>query len=143
MKKILIFLFGILLTSCIVLKEIPSSKISYEIDLQKFSDKGFLITPEKYNGEYLLISIYTLYYFPSAHIISVKSKTGSSQQIWNIDKINLTTIFEEIYETTIKKNGDAFVNFTTKEIVKSYNKIDKPVNINGIEITGYMIKRKN
>jgi len=143
MKKLLLLLiFGIFLVSCASLKEIQSEKISYGIDLSRFSDKSFLITPEKYNGQYLLISIYTLDYFPAAHLITTKGKNGGSDKTsWVVEKINFDELFNEIYDSTLDKKGNAFINFKIEDIQKYYSKIEAPVTITGIRITGWMIKR--
>jgi len=143
MKKSLLFLiFSIFLVSCASLKEIQPEKISYGIDLSRFSDKSFLITPEKYNGQYLLISIYTLDCFPAAHLVTTPGKyEGSSKSSWVIEKINFDELFNEIYDNTLDKKGNAFVNFKIEDIQKNYSKIDVRITIHGVRITGWMIKR--
>lgn len=149
MKKLLLCFLTFLMISCVSLKEILPEKNIYSINLARFADKSFLITPENYNGDYLLISIYTMDVFPGAKYIKTTTTSAFSKNSkWIENFIDYNKLFDSIYDTAILINGNAFINFKLKDIEKTYNKIgtqtvNNPAKINGKRISGWIIKRQD
>jgi hypothetical protein len=168
MKKLFTLLFFVsLLASCAVQQKFaysPKSVTINNLDLRKYTDKGFLFTPDKYLGEYSTIGI-----------ISYVSKAGAKQTFGQINnpyyKINKnnyqtpefvmgTSWVEEpvytsdgidsIYNYCSKLGADAVeelnITYTVKEFVgfpstTSYG--ERTTYIMEITITGVAIKRKH
>jgi hypothetical protein len=81
--KLTMFTIGfVFLTSCVTLKHIPSKSLMYGIDFKKYSEKEFLFTPEKYQGEYLTVGIIEYVLYPEANYLK-ESKTGITKWVVN------------------------------------------------------------
>lgn len=163
MKKIL-FLFSIfLLISCAVKQQlayIPKSVIINNLDFRKYTQRGFLFTPDKYLGEYSTVGM-----------ISYVSKAGATQKFeqmpnpyynkkygnaefvmgtsWTIDPIYTDVGIDSIYNYCSKLGADALV-----ELIITYNEKEfigfpsttfygeKSIMLPEITIFGVAIKRK-
>ena len=136
------------------LGSINEVKNFYAIDFTKYSANGFLITPEKYQGEYNSIGIIRYEVYPSAVYKTVSTMenpawtpTGIEPRVlqikeWDIKKNTLQDVLDGMYEECKKMGADALVNFDVKNEMVPYTGISNPVQINGNIITGFAIKRK-
>lgn len=158
MKLAIIFIGCCLigLSSCAELKEL--SKIDayesvYEIDFSPFTQKDFLITPEKYLGEYESIGLIDYTIMPEANYVTVGIKknvnysggVGSSvveDKKWVSNKVDARQALDSIYIVCLEMGADALVNFKISTQEDNYQLIKNPIKINGITITGFAIKRK-
>lgn len=70
MKKLILFVLVLmpLFHSCTTLEiaKFPREEVLYGIDFTKYSKTGFLITPEKYSGNYESIGLVEFVYMPEA-----------------------------------------------------------------------------
>jgi hypothetical protein len=156
MKKITtIILLVLICFSCSVeLKNINSYSILTKIDFRKYSDAGFLITPEKYIGEYKSIGIIDFVNMPGATYklpINV-DKNGkpivqefghAPGKQWQIDEMNMNDALEKLYQQCIALGADAIINFKLEPNSVYHGGVSNPVTIEGVRITGFAIKRLN
>jgi hypothetical protein len=162
MKKLLYLLLAFLLTSCAVTqKELKELKIIspyeylYGIDFAPFTQKGFLITPEKYNGNYESIGMIDFTAYPGAQYIKTGVKLnpywsqGSSEPKvietyeWKIDSIEFKAVLNKVYNICVEMKADALVNFKNEITLDTHEGIKNPITIAGYRITGFAIKRKD
>jgi hypothetical protein len=161
MKKLIYLLLVIFATSCATgLKELnelkvifPSEKL-YGIDFTPFTKKNFLITPEKYTGNYESIGIINFTAKPGAKYIKLGFKanpdyTEQNNQLkylesfdWKVDSIIFSDVLNKVYKICTDMGADALVNFKNDIIYDSHSDISNPVTIMGYEISGFAIKRK-
>jgi len=128
----------------------------YGIDFTPFTQKGFLITPEKYEG-----------FYESVGIIDFTAKPGAQYKLtgeiknpeyfpgmqdhspfiehyeWVVDSISFKDVLTKVYDICTQMGADALVNFHNELISDNYSGIKNPTAITGYRITGFAIKRKN
>jgi hypothetical protein len=159
MKKIAVFILALLVvTSCSVqmqeLKKIEGYSILNKIDFRKYSDKGFLITPEKYSGEYHAIGMIDFIKMPGAVYVKrtkldennkpVAPEFGHPAEVektWVPDNINIDAVLEDLYKQCVALGADAIINFNVEPNSVLHGGIQNPVTIEGVRITGFAIKR--
>lgn len=139
MKNYLILLAFILLAGCASTK--PSDEIIYTtgFDFSKYTEQGFLITPESYLGEYQSIGLISVTLWPA--VIEEKSVTKEgrpSGSSWHIGELNVTKAIDEIYEQADNMGADAIINFSINSIERNNGILKVP----GAEISGFAIKRE-
>jgi hypothetical protein len=158
MKKSILFIIVVALSSCATspFNRINPTEIVYGIDFSPFTQKGFLITPEKYAGSYESIGLINYEAFPGANYKevekSIENYYGSKKPVifkenkWVVDSISLQDVLTKVYNICVEMGADALVNFDYEIIPTSYGSvpraIDNPLTIYGIHISGYAIKRK-
>ena len=158
MKKLILLLLIIILPGCLTeLKVIYPVELLFGIDFTPYTQKGFLITPEKYSDPYESIGIidYTVMpgavYELSGREINPYYKEGSQQTQphtvekyeWIIDTVSFDEVLNQVYTICIDMGADALVNFKNERIELPYAGIKNPITITGYRITGYAIKRKD
>ena len=157
-KFIFLFLISLAFYSCgptlIELQSIYGSKDFYSIDFTKYSKLGFLITPEKYIGEYESIGIVRYEVYPGATYQLISNKpnpkygTNANEPMmitvraWDIKKISMQEVIDGMYDQCRQMGADALINFDVKYESIPYSGISNPVTINGYTISGFAIKRK-
>jgi hypothetical protein len=135
MKKLLILL--LLFPSCMTLDHIPAESIYYGLDFRKYAEADFLITPEMYQGDYMTMGMVSYELYPEAHYVQApdpKWITGIVLPKWAVDSM---------YNFCKSMGADALVNFRAEFVTKPYYNIANPINLSGVKISGYAIKRGN
>ena len=160
MKKLTLLLaIGLALNSCTTLEElsyIPREEKLFGIDFTKYTTQDFLITPEKYLGNYESIGLITYEYLPAAEYKNIgfkinpfydptnqNSKRTVPDTKWVFEDVKIEQVMDSVYKISKNMGADALVNFEIK--VKS-----DPVGANaknpttrfGYTISGFAIKRK-
>jgi hypothetical protein len=154
MQKLFIIISILFFISCapsLKQKRIPEIMMIMEIDFTKYSEKGFLFTPNSYQGDYNSKGLITLTYYPDAELITtvktMKNNVGEvstyKESYWNTNSINSNTLLDSIYSICLEMGADAF---TQLEILNSppihhASLTTNPVSISGKIINGYAIKR--
>jgi len=159
MKRIAVFALAlVIMTSCTVqMKEITKIQgytIMNKIDFRKYSDKGFLITPEKYSGEYHAVGMIDFIKMPAAVYVKrtrlddnnkpVTPEFGHPAEIdknWVPENINMDAVLEDLYKQCVALGADAIINFNLEPNSVLHAGITNPVTIEGVRITGFAIKR--
>jgi hypothetical protein len=153
MKNILyIFILAVLLSSCKVteITYLSKKEIISGVDFRKYTEKGFLITPEKYSGDYESIGIIDYLIMPEAKLEKKEIENSSANQWqdqgsirnWKVDEVNIQNALEGIYNQCIKMGADALVNFKAEIENEDYSYTVPPVTLKGFRVTGFAIKRK-
>ena len=147
MKKIM-FLLLIFLTGCgVTIYNINPINEYFGIDFSKYSEMGFLITPEKYIGEYESIGMIEYKLIPGAKY-SVTKKAYQQTPLkygWLIDEIEFSQAVDSIYFMAKSMGANTIMNFDfnieTNEKYSNPMKYMNPITIYGYRITGFAIKR--
>jgi len=154
MKKLLYLslIFAFFTYSCKTLETttIPKKEILSGINFTKYTQSGFLITPEKYNREYESIGLIDFLYMPKAELQRKEDIAGYQQNdnyievgySWVIDPINIQDALDKIYTRCLDMGANALVNFNATVEVDQYPLVEYPVTIKGYRITGFAIKTK-
>lgn len=156
MKKTILFsaIIIFLLSACettSVLPKIPRKELLTGIDFSKYTKNGFLITPEKYNGNYESIGLITFVFMPEA---TPKTNTIENNYSWkegadlvtgyswDIEKVNIQDAIDAMYKRCTEMGANALVNFNASEEIAEYIFAKAPLKIKGYRITGFAIKIK-
>lgn len=160
MKRIAVFALAlVIMASCTFqMKEITKIQgytIMNKIDFRKYSDKGFLITPEKYSGEYHAVGMIDFIKMPGAVYVKrtrlddnnkpVTPEFGHPAEIdknWVPENINMDAVLEDLYKQCVALGADAIINFNLETNSVLHGGITNPVTIEGVRITGFAIKRE-
>jgi len=163
-SKVLIFVYIVFqLSSCMQnkLSYIPKVEIVQIIDLTKYSEEGFLITPETLSGKYESVGPLYCKILPAAirkEFVSnyipteLEKKRGITAEsvntnavtsaVWVKDEISVDSALQIAYETAISLGGNAIMEFSIFSVVEEYLVNDfETVRIHGYEIRGFVIKR--
>ena len=155
MKYLTFFLLMVFTTSCLVeLKTIYPKETIYGIDFTPYTSKGFLFTPEKYDGQYESIGMITYTTMPGAKYLRSGAKPnpyyrpgGSEPGVisvyeWVVDSMKFSDALRNVYDICVSMGADAMINFQNEVIRDEYTNIKNPVVILGYSISGFAIKRK-
>ena len=123
---------------------------SQGIDFTEYSEKGFLITPEKYLSDYESVGLLSFSISAEAKLENllipgmIEGHAHFQRYEWKIEKINYKDVLEFAYKTSIEMGGDAITNFDIDiDFVHFNNSEGYPdVDIPWFNITGFVIKRK-
>jgi len=113
-------------------------------DFSKYTDQGFLITPEKYSGKYQSIGMISVTQWPAVrkqerHIQSSSNKRGYRVvEDYYPEKINVKKTIDKIYKVAKNMGADAITNFN----VTPTSRKNGTLVVQGVEISGFAIKRK-
>ena len=147
MKKLLLlimlFTFGCVSKTSYV----PEIYMVLGYDFTKYTEKGFLFTPNKYQGNYESIGMITLIYYPEANLVKTtkKSETGTSSVSydWKVNNLNSSLLLDSLYSLSSSMGADAFTEFSitdTKEMSYGVGSVS-PISIKGTTISGFAIRR--
>lgn len=140
------------------LASVPRQERLFGIDFSKYSNQGFFITPEKYNGEYESVGLLSYEYLPSGEYLTggmsdVRNSSYNPNdknssyflpvKYWHFEKINVEQVMDSVFKICKNMGADALVNF---EIMEKSDDIGanslNPSTRFGYTITGFAIKRK-
>lgn len=116
-------------------------------DFTEYTNKGFLFTPEKYNGEYESIGLIEVEIYPGIEKIKDKAQLNSgdtwrSSASYKLYKYSQTItpyeVLDSLYNISYKMGADAVINL---EILRSEIQ-HYEITIEGIRASGFAIKRK-
>jgi hypothetical protein len=144
MKYILPILI-LLCSACTNLKPLPGSKRFTAYDFTKYSQQGFLFTPEGYSGSYQSVGMVNISFWPEV----VKSEGTDADleyridkdldgNIWYIETLNMQTAIDSMYSKASQMGADAVIRFKTNFNTKNHGS----KTIVGIELSGFAINRK-
>lgn len=151
---ILLFMASCATSKLVELTTISDDQNFNAIDFTKYSAKGFLLTPEKYMGEYTSVGIVRYVMHPSATYKTIASKPNPAfekdknlsatikTKVWDINDLSIPDVIDGIYLKCKLMGADALVNLEIKADDVPYTGVLNPVTIRGYVITGFAIKRK-
>jgi len=115
-------------------KIINPESFYFAIDFTKYSKEGFLITPEKYLGEYESIGLVEYVLIPGA----TKSDYG-----YQVDDIRLSQGIDSLFSLAKDMGADAIMNFNINSTQREHTFfMQGQLVLEGFELSGFAIKRK-
>ncbi len=133
-----LFLFAI---GCSGPSELSRSVVVTGIDFRPYTEKGFLITPEKYTGEYQSIGMIRIDVQPATkkvdYSVPIDTKTWSVHLDWLVENLDIKMVIDEAYKAATKMGADALTDFSLSSRVMVEGYILVPT----YEATGFAIKR--
>jgi hypothetical protein len=140
-----ILLFIIFLVSCANPPSLIEEKfITSGYDFSNYSKKGFLFTPNLYQGDYETIGLIQLSYTPQAKydLIRAKQRYGKPPYGWEVDEINPKKAIKAIYKECVEMGADALTQMKIETFFEHQAQdTHSPITIIGIKISGFAIKR--
>lgn len=140
-----LYLTAILFISCSTTKPIERSEYLSGIDFRKYTADNFYITPLEYTQPYDPVGIVNFTMYPSVKNLpgNYSNKDGyilmdANGQNWFIENIDASDAVDKIYQHCKNMNADALMLFNINTVYK----VNGALNVPGIEITGFAIKRK-
>lgn len=126
------------------------------IDFRKYSNDNFLFTPEKFEGEYKSIGMVDYVLIPGAEYKYSGQKPnpyyspntpGSQRYIayyeWVQDVITIQQALDSLFLKCQQMGADAVVNFAISVETRSYDGIKNPIELKGVRLSGFAIKRQD
>ena len=136
MKKLLSLIsLTILLYACSAVQTQKDIRY-YAVDFRPHTEKGFLFTPEMYEGQYESIGMLSTVIFPG--VKEVPTKKSFSGITMGYDRIYANEVIDSMYVKAVSMGADAFVRFE----IKPAEKWNGDLLVQGIEVVGFAIKRK-
>lgn len=150
MKKISTLFITLLFISCSQLDHISRVSEFYGYDFRPYTEKGFMITPEMYQGDYESIGMIHYILTPESRIghvtrVSIDEfgdRKYHKEKVWKTEVIDVSAAIDSMYNQCVTMGADALVNFNVESEVREYTDIKLPVIIKGYHISGFAIKRK-
>ena len=138
----LLFIYG-----CMEGYDLNKTVSVYGYDFTKYSAKGFLFTPEPYNGEYKSIGLIEVTIYPPVSRMKIPEpksfdtwhNQNYKQGEWYIGSISANEVLDSLYNYTKNMGADAVVNL---QITDAEPKTNGVVYITGVKASGFAIKRK-
>lgn len=141
--KVLAFAI-VLLTACETVKHFPGESTFVKVDFTKYTQLGFFITPEKYNGEYESIGMVEYTAVPESNLMeSHRYADGSVHKIWGHRPIYVSQGVDSLYSFSKSMGADAIINFTVDAVIRDHPTAMPPVTVVGYKVSGFAIKRKD
>lgn len=136
-------LLAVLLFSCSIEypKYIPREEKYYRLDFTKYKD--FLITKDRFSGNYKSIGLYQYELYPEAkRILDSIFSDGSRSYRWIYNQVSLQETLDSMVVISRANGADAIVNFEFKSKDKTIPVSEfKSIDLTGFEVSGFAIKR--
>lgn len=149
MKILIIAVFIFIIGCAPTITEIPGQSVLYNVDLAKYSKKGFLFTPYNYDYKYQSIGLVSLVAYSEGKVVKPRSEISSSGKViiitrhWEFVPLKLEGLIDQLYLSAKEMGADAVIEFKIKAITKQKavgnNEI---IDIPGIELSGFAIDRE-
>lgn len=163
MKNVILLILVYLMFGCETAKQleelsfIPKKELFYTIDFSRFTEQGFLITPEKYSEKYKSIGLVTYEYLPSGtyKLVGLTKNPFYNPQVdktepeylqlknWVFEPIHYEKAMDSLYIKCKSMGADALVNFRievkSEEIGVGYKNSS---TVKGLLLSGFAIKRE-
>ena len=149
MTKYLFFLgliIPLLFNACSYGSEVPKSVLISGYDFTKYTEKGFLFTPEQYLEDYDAIGLLNLEVIPEVRKVPYGTRASEhgweiivgTTRYWQVEEISSGEVLDSLYKKAVSMGADAVVRFNLEAI--PHNNGD--VNYYGLQASGFAIKRK-
>lgn len=146
--KTVIIALSILVVGCAQqLTSIPQESHYYGVDFTKYTERGFLITPEKFLDEYESVGTVRYILIPSANYVTINRSVHSDGSVaerkqWVSRRVTLAQGLDSLYTMARSMGANAIINFEAKEATRSYPSLVNPITLSGYELSGFAIRRK-
>jgi hypothetical protein len=115
-------------------------------DFTKYTEQGFLITPEKYEREYESIGMLNVTVYPRLEKISLEEPpaqpgAASPAKEWFVTKeVVAQEVVDSLYVEARSLGADAIINFRTDVVTQD---LKQGVSRTGIQARGFAIDRES
>jgi len=145
-----------LLTSCATTEvtNIPGIRSTQIMDLTPYAERGFLITPERYDGEYDALGEIYIQHYPSARRQTPITTPGAQvHQDWVVIPVKGQVALDSLYAAGLRLGADAVMNFRISESPHPLRMLRfrdgelggselTETDLTGIVLRGFAIKRR-
>ena len=136
----------LLLLSCATGYEVRKTVLVSGYDFRKYTEQGFLFTPEEYLGDYESIGLLNLEVLPEIRKVPYGTRASEkgweivigTTRYWQVEEISSVEVLDSLYKEAIGMGADAIVSFNL-EAIPHYN---GDANYYGLQASGFAIKRK-
>lgn len=142
------FLIAVLISCSTPLSLVPEKKLIVGYDFTKYSDAGFLFTPNEYTGAYESVGLINLIYTPRAELVevyagySVDGAQPIMKKAWKAEKYDSEMLLDMVYESCVELGANAFTQMEINAYEETHGgNTLYPVKIDGAKISGFAIKR--
>lgn len=135
MKYLFAVVLSVFFVGCTVSLPMKETRI-FAIDFRPYTASGFLFTTETYKGEYESIAILSTTIFPE--VIEVKDKKAMKGTKLSYNLIEVKEVIDSVYSMAKNMGADAVMRFEAKPVQKVFTELI----IQGVEVNGFAIKRK-
>jgi len=147
MKTLLISVVVLFFVGCTPgITFVPRTLSFGAFDFRPYTEKGFLMTPKSYSGEYMSVGIVSLALSPEAKLMKVKIQKKDTvlyRSEWKCEELKAKEVLDSLYFYCKLMGADALVDFQISESEEIYNiGTNKPVvTIRGLRASGFAIRR--
>jgi len=138
---ILIIPLSIFLFSCSTFKETEKQVIVTGYDFTKYTEKGFLFTPEGYLEDYESVGMLSVEILPELKRSGYASpgQFYAPGNLWRYTPVSGSEVLDSLYIKAKRMGADAIINLVIRRTILQANNVSAP----GIEASGFAIKRKD
>lgn len=126
---------------CATNKAIPPTTVVSGFDLRRFAQRGFLFSPEPYNGQ-----------FDALGFVAVTQYDGvqwsNSSEQWELIPVSTADVLDSVYSRSLALGADALVRMEVRAVESPGTEKDwriagtPPHSVPGIQVSGWAIKRR-
>jgi hypothetical protein len=149
MRHISLVFAAFLFSGCAAneVSKVQAVQESVAFDFSDYSEKGFLITPQRYNGDYESVGQITLTLWPRAerkHNNGMAERLASddssvrAQGEWMVYYLQTDDLIDAAYQKASEMGADAIVSFS---VTPQRRQITPRFTLTGYEVTGFAIDR--
>ena len=110
-----------------------NTKLFMVLDFVPFTERGFLITPEVFYGEYESMGFIEYHFSPEQNIVSILDDQMDEMSVMNsrivAEEYDINDGLNEVYKIASEMGANAIMNFSLEDLI-----------INGVKLEGYKIK---
>jgi len=128
---------------------IPGGEETRLLDFTKYAAEGFLITPERYDGEYDALGQIYVSHYPEAKRGSRQSTYAAKPVYtdWRITtEVSAQDAVDDLYDAALNLGADAVMNFDLSFPPHPYGPFGptepKDSDMTSIRVSGFAIKRR-
>lgn len=121
-------------------RPMPGRIDSYVVDFSPFKDRGFLFTPESYNGDYDGVGLIEIVFRPPVTVTRTSDGGfwGGSGLKYETETVDMESALEELYNRASSMGSDAVVNFRMRYV----SVLTGQRYFDSLVLSGFAIKRK-
>ncbi|MCH7498388.1 MAG: hypothetical protein IH971_11170 [Candidatus Marinimicrobia bacterium] len=113
----------------------------------EYSKKGFLFTPNNYDGDYESLGLVQVTYTPRANVVSAPVISDPLYKNWQKyrlkpDPLDPQKVIAHIYSICVEMGADALTQMKIEHHSVGPNSLTNNQIIDGIKISGFAIKRR-
>ena len=135
-KFILLIIFASLLVRCSSVSHYEKQVLVYGYDFTKYTNQGFLFTPEKYLGEYESIGLLTVLILPELNRSGEYDFSVTDKKL-SYAPVSADEVLDSLFDVAINMGANAIVSLTIENIERMIEGVNAP----GVKASGFAIRR--